>query len=68
MTALKTDQLLSTLQEGQNGHCYTEVNICVWPFTFKQSAKVTKNGSWGEGVKDGTGKFSYANGDVFTVS
>ena len=50
MTALKTDQLLSTLQEGQSGHCYTEVNICVWPFTFKQSAKVTKNGSWGEGV------------------
>merc|ERR1711936_1469283 len=23
-------------------------------------------GSWVEGVKDGTGKFSYANGDVFT--
>ena len=25
-------------------------------------------GSWEEGIKAGTGKFTYANGDVFTVS
>ena len=36
----------------------------MYSFTFQ----LRYEGDWKEGIKEGTGKFTYANGDVFTVN
>ena len=48
----------------QYGLCKLILCKVLYSFTFE----LRYEGDWKEGIKEGTGKFTYANGDVFTVN